>query len=163
MAIANPSTQTATIDRTAPIIIAVCTRPGVVSAACGGGGNGEGVAIGFAVTDLATGSGLTVDTLPMPAGLAGCEPIDVTSGLVKAGVFGLIVSLAGNYDAIVSPSTTSGKNVMPRVAALLVLLGLCVAAPWVTGQAVTTGVIGLRSGSQVGIDRTASQCVARWY
>jgi electron transfer flavoprotein alpha subunit len=31
----------------------------------------------------------------------------------------LIVSLAGNYDAIVSPSTTSGKNVMPRVAALL--------------------------------------------
>src|SRR5262249_24528764 len=31
----------------------------------------------------------------------------------------LIVSLAGNYDAIVSPATTSGKNVMPRVAALL--------------------------------------------
>ena len=31
----------------------------------------------------------------------------------------LIVSLAGNYDAIVAPATTSGKNVMPRVAALL--------------------------------------------
>jgi electron transfer flavoprotein alpha subunit len=31
----------------------------------------------------------------------------------------LIVSLAGNYDAIVSPATTNGKNVMPRVAALL--------------------------------------------
>jgi electron transfer flavoprotein alpha subunit len=31
----------------------------------------------------------------------------------------LIVSLAGNYDAIVSPATTTGKNVMPRVAALL--------------------------------------------
>jgi electron transfer flavoprotein alpha subunit len=31
----------------------------------------------------------------------------------------LIVSLAGPYDAIVSPATTNGKNVMPRVAALL--------------------------------------------
>jgi electron transfer flavoprotein alpha subunit len=31
----------------------------------------------------------------------------------------LIVSLAGPYDAILSPATTSGKNVMPRVAALL--------------------------------------------
>ena len=31
----------------------------------------------------------------------------------------LIVSMAGNYDAIVAPATTTGKNVMPRVAALL--------------------------------------------
>src|SRR6478609_8360128 len=31
----------------------------------------------------------------------------------------LIVALAGSYDAIVSPATTTGKNVMPRVAALL--------------------------------------------
>jgi electron transfer flavoprotein alpha subunit len=31
----------------------------------------------------------------------------------------LIQSLAGNYDAIVAPATTTGKNTMPRVAALL--------------------------------------------
>ncbi|WP_026319205.1 electron transfer flavoprotein subunit alpha/FixB family protein [Amorphus coralli] len=31
----------------------------------------------------------------------------------------LIVSLADGYDALVAPATTSGKNVMPRVAALL--------------------------------------------
>jgi electron transfer flavoprotein alpha subunit len=34
-------------------------------------------------------------------------------------VAALIVSLAPNYDALVAPATTSGKNIMPRVAALL--------------------------------------------
>jgi electron transfer flavoprotein alpha subunit len=34
-------------------------------------------------------------------------------------VAALVVGLAANYDAIVAPATTMGKNVMPRVAALL--------------------------------------------
>ena len=36
----------------------------------------------------------------------------------------LIVSLAGNYDAFVAAATTNGKNIMPRVAALLDVMQL---------------------------------------
>jgi electron transfer flavoprotein alpha subunit len=49
---------------------------------------------------------LLVDAAPYQHGLA--EPLAA-----------LIVSLAGPYEAILAPSTSNGKNVMPRVAALL--------------------------------------------
>ncbi|RAI03130.1 electron transfer flavoprotein subunit alpha [Acuticoccus sediminis] len=49
---------------------------------------------------------LTVTGEPYAHGLA--EPLAA-----------LVVSLAGDYDAIVAPSTTYGKNVLPRIAALL--------------------------------------------
>jgi electron transfer flavoprotein alpha subunit len=39
--------------------------------------------------------------------------------MVAEPVAALIVSLAGPYDAILAPATTTGKNIMPRVAALL--------------------------------------------
>ena len=56
--------------------------------------------------------------------LAGVEKVLLADALLyehqlAEPVAALIVSLAGSYDAIVAPATTTGKNVMPRVAALL--------------------------------------------
>ena len=42
----------------------------------------------------------------------------LANGLAEE-VAATVVSLAGSYDAIVAPATASGKNVLPRVAALL--------------------------------------------
>ncbi len=39
--------------------------------------------------------------------------------LLAEPVAALLVSLAGTYDTLVAPATTNGKNIMPRVAALL--------------------------------------------
>jgi electron transfer flavoprotein alpha subunit len=44
---------------------------------------------------------------------------DAYEHMMAEPVAALVVSLAGPYEAIVSPATTTGKNFMPRVAALL--------------------------------------------
>ncbi len=46
------------------------------------------------------------------------EADELENGLAEP-TAALIVSLAGDYDAIMAAATTSGKNIMPRVAALL--------------------------------------------
>ncbi len=56
--------------------------------------------------------------------LAGVEKVLVTDDalferLVAETVEALILSVAGNYDAILAPATTNGKNFLPRVAAKL--------------------------------------------
>src|SRR5215210_2168632 len=58
------------------------------------------------------------------AKLAGVEKVLLAEGAsyehqLAEPTAALIVSLAGPYDALVAPSTTTGKNIMPRVAALL--------------------------------------------
>ncbi|MBB4197845.1 electron transfer flavoprotein subunit alpha [Rhodoblastus sphagnicola] len=58
------------------------------------------------------------------AKLAGVEKVLTASGDVykhqlAEATADLIVSLAGGYDAIVAPASSNGKNVLPRVAALL--------------------------------------------
>jgi electron transfer flavoprotein alpha subunit len=56
--------------------------------------------------------------------LAGVEKVLTASGdafkhQIAEPTADLIVSLAGGYDAIVAPASSNGKNVLPRVAALL--------------------------------------------
>jgi electron transfer flavoprotein alpha subunit len=63
------------------------------------------------------------------AGLAGVGKVLVADAgayehMLAEPTAALIVSLAGAYDAIVAPSTTTAKNIMPRVAALLDVMQL---------------------------------------
>ncbi len=64
------------------------------------------------------------EAAPAAAKLSGVEKVLVandaiyTHGLAEP-IAALIVSLAGGYDAIVAPATSAGKNILPRVAALL--------------------------------------------
>lgn len=58
------------------------------------------------------------------AKLAGVEKVLVADDPLYANMLAepmeaLILSLAANYDAILAPATTSGKNILPRVAAKL--------------------------------------------
>ncbi len=56
------------------------------------------------------------------AKIAGVEKVLLADGYAKMlaePMEALILSLAGNYDAILAPATTNGKNYLPRVAAKL--------------------------------------------
>ncbi|MBL4806553.1 MAG: FAD-binding protein [Rhodobacteraceae bacterium] len=91
------------LDQTAKTVTAVASLGDVTvlcaSSGCAGAAEAaakiEGVAKVLCADDAAYGNGLA-------------EPIA-----------DLIVSLAGDYDYIVAPATTDGKNILPRVAALL--------------------------------------------
>ncbi|HEY9058264.1 MAG TPA: electron transfer flavoprotein subunit alpha/FixB family protein [Aurantimonas sp.] len=68
-----------------------------------------------------SGSGAVADAAAKLSGVAKVLHADAESyahGLAEP-LADLVVKLADGYDAIVAPATTSGKNVMPRVAALL--------------------------------------------
>jgi len=68
-----------------------------------------------------SGSGAVADAASKLGGVAKVLHADAEAyahGLAEP-LADLIVKLAASYDAIVAPATTSGKNVMPRVAALL--------------------------------------------
>ncbi len=81
------------------------------------------VALGAPVTVLVagTGCGPAAEAASKLAGVAKVLVADnaAYANLLAEPTAALIVSIAAGYDAIVAPSTANGKNVMPRVAALL--------------------------------------------
>ncbi|WP_169567104.1 electron transfer flavoprotein subunit alpha/FixB family protein [Sneathiella limimaris] len=72
---------------------------------------------------LVAGSGCAAvaDEAAKVAGVAKVILVDdaLYANALAENVASLIVGLAGSYDAILAPATTVGKNVLPRVAALL--------------------------------------------
>jgi len=70
---------------------------------------------------IGSGSGAVAEAASKVAGVAKVLHADDAgySHATAENRAALIVSLAGDYSHIVSPATTSGKNVMPRVSALL--------------------------------------------
>ncbi|MEK1888780.1 MAG: electron transfer flavoprotein subunit alpha/FixB family protein [Phyllobacterium sp.] len=81
------------------------------------------LAIGPDVHVLVAGKGAK-GVAEQAAKLAGVKKVlladsdDLANRLAEASA-ALIVSLAGNYDTIIAAATTNGKNILPRVAALL--------------------------------------------
>jgi electron transfer flavoprotein alpha subunit len=80
-------------------------------------------ALGGPIHVLIAGEGVEA-AAQSAAALEGVDKVLVASGPAYAHglaepLAALIVSLAGGYDAIVGPATSTGKNVLPRVAALL--------------------------------------------
>jgi electron transfer flavoprotein alpha subunit len=92
-------------------------NPATLSAVTAAGQMGGDVT----VLVIGNGSGAVADAAAKVAGVSKVLHAD-DAGYAHATAenrAALIVSLAGDYSHIVSPATTSGKNVMPRVSALL--------------------------------------------
>lgn len=92
-------------------------NPATLSAVTAAGQMGGDVT----VLVIGNGSGAVADAAVKVAGVSKVLHAD-DAGYAHATAenrAALIVSLAGDYSHIVSPATTSGKNVMPRVSALL--------------------------------------------
>jgi len=79
--------------------------------------------LGGDVHVLVAGSGCAAvaDEAAKVAGVAKVILVDDAAyeNALAENVSKLIVDLAGSYDAVLAPATTSGKNILPRVAALL--------------------------------------------